>query len=224
LTERALLFNSLGLCHELNESVEDENIMFLPCLVSLPLICTGYDNYMNEMQGSSTNLVRSEDIEVLYYGNYNLRIRVLVRLLQTRVDITNAIGALIPLLKYRDNLTPLLAIELLQRAGANAAPAMPALRDLLLDDRDFSTRGAAARMLAQLGEPAVPHLVYVLQVGDRTAVTLAARSLSEIGRRASNAIPALRQRLNNDSSEEMRTLLRRAIKSIGGEEKSAMPQ
>jgi hypothetical protein len=101
----------------------------------------------------------------------------------------------------------------LQRMGAGAAPAAPALAAALDDDNGL-VRMESAEALFRIGEPAVPLLVAALSSPRAETRVLAARTLGRIGLSASPALPALRAAAENDQTPDMRDAASFAIALI----------
>jgi HEAT repeat protein len=86
------------------------------------------------------------------------------------------------------------AASALEMMGERAAPAIPALIQLLQDPKaNSSTRGKAADALGKIGEKAVDALIKLLEdpEGDVESKRYAARALGPIGPQARRAVPSL---------------------------------
>jgi len=91
---------------------------------------------------------------------------------------------------------PDIAVWILSRVGTSAEPAMPELLRALTGGRQglFS-----AEALSNIGKPAVPGLVKILEKSEPEAQANAAHALGLIGERAKPAIPALIKSLQNSN-------------------------
>jgi HEAT repeat protein len=86
------------------------------------------------------------------------------------------------------------AVSALIALGPKAKPVVPALIDVLHNDKDKYLRRGAATAFGRIGpaaKAAVPALAEALQAEDYDLVSAAARSLGEIGPDARDAVPAL---------------------------------
>ncbi len=115
------------------------------------------------------------------------------------------------------------AISSLAEIGEPAVPALiDALRyDEIWPDSRHSIAWMAARALADIGDPAVPALTKALTVG-YTRYS-AANALFMMGEPARDAIPALIQALNQDSSPRVRRKAARALGRIGEPVEDVVP-
>jgi HEAT repeat protein len=109
---------------------------------------------------------------------------------------------------------------------AKEAIPVPSLIDAL-GDRDFGVRGMAAWVLGEIGpraEPAVPALVKALTVNDVWMRTASAPALVKIlGTKATMAIPALIDGVENEDDVDDREEILQAIQTMGRTAKAALP-
>jgi HEAT repeat protein len=127
------------------------------------------------------------------------------------------------------------AAEALGRIGPAAAAAVPALGEALVQDevvqgQEGSLQWEAAWALGQIGAPAVPTLVEVLQDGRARQLRLAAMAVGQIGPAAARAVSALvwvlrREDWDVEGEEEWRGRVHaaEALGQIGPAAASAVP-
>ena len=105
-------------------------------------------------------------------------------------------------LKGTDHKAREQAIEALSVLGPKAKTAVPALADALnalgsdFSDDNRRMRANTLAAIGEIGEPAVPALVKVLQGADTLNAFDAAKALGHIGSGAKDAIPALIEALS----------------------------
>jgi HEAT repeat protein len=106
----------------------------------------------------------------------------------------------------------------MRRFGPRAAPAVPALREVVGSSFDVEYRVAVMKALQRVGiaaVPALPALVPALKDPDPRVREEAARVLGRFGRHARFALPALRGALD-DPDNMVRKAVSEAILNIGG--------
>lgn len=101
------------------------------------------------------------------------------------------LAELVAKLRVHDERKP--AVDELKKLGPAAAPAIPALMELLLQRRtDSHTAGAAREVLSTIGPVAIPNLTAALRDStDSRDQALIASTLGEIGIEAQSALPVL---------------------------------
>lgn len=130
----------------------------------------------------------------------------------TKQKPTGKVQALMTLLEEGDEAERVMAANSLAKLGTKAAPAAELLAGLLTDF-NRKVRVAASRALGAIGASAVPHLIEVLDGGDRDAVIGAATALAEIGPAAKGALKALEKQANHED-EDARKAVRAAIAAV----------
>ncbi len=139
-----------------------------------------------------------------------------------------AVAALVENLTDRDKQAWSNAMGALASIGPDAADAIPALIECL-DGSASGGRGGrdgeqmtlrAAYALTQIGKPAIPPLIKILENGDKDSRAGAAMALGGMGAEAAEAIPALVANLGHEDDD-----IRQAIANgLGGIGPVAVPQ
>ena len=115
-----------------------------------------------------------------------------------------------------------MAIKALEKFGAAAAPAIPALEKVVTGDQGSYLQLVAAHALAAIGEPALESLIVCLGQDDTTLRYVAANAIIEIGPAASAAVPALVRALEESETASAYTFFN-ALGSIGPGASQAVP-
>jgi HEAT repeat protein len=126
--------------------------------------------------------------------------------------------ALIGGLAQDDERTTIVAMETLTRlSSADVAPACPAIRDALLNSKEWSNKRfrmeCGFRIFESLGAAAVPFLTEIIERGDKGLKRLSITSLGKIGPPAQAALPILRE-VAEKSGFLLRDLASQALKKI----------
>jgi HEAT repeat protein len=129
-------------------------------------------------------------------------------------------GALAPLLRDPDAKVRRMAIRAWGRIRPNPAVSVPVLSGVLRD-ADPSMRTEALNILTEIGKPAVPTLVRLLQRED--VVYWCCVALGEIGPDAAEAAPALVDVLNTNRQPEVRREAALALGAIGPSSSASVP-
>lgn len=136
-----------------------------------------------------------------------------------------AVPVLIEALKDKEGVVQSRAVGALGKLGPAAKAAAPALIALVKDkDKDFATRGNAARTLGQIGaasKTVVPVLIEALADEDEYVRTKAAEALGDIGPAARDAVPALRQALQKNKDKAFVPAI--IVEALGRIGKPAVP-
>jgi vesicle coat complex subunit len=135
---------------------------------------------------------------------------------------SQAVPALIKLLKHKDENIRIVAIAILGQIGEGATEAIPLLEEVLKDRREENedSRIMVVDALGKImGQAAVPALIAALKDQDSLVRTEAASALGQIGQ---PAVPALIAALK-DQDSEVRSQAALALGQIGKEAKDAVP-
>jgi HEAT repeat protein len=118
-----------------------------------------------------------------------------------------AVPALIKALKDRDTFVRRFSARALGGIGPDAASAAPALTAALSDSRK-EVQNAAARALAKIGPSGVTALIGVIRDDAKDAMTRrqAIESLSNAGRAAHDAVPALTELLKEKTGKNKKKM------------------
>lgn len=116
------------------------------------------------------------------------------------------------------------AVDILRGCAGDAKAAIPALCELLGKEKVTNVRGQCAFALQDICEQvdarsakvAVAPLAKALQDRDNEVRLLAAGALGAMGRRAKDAVPALKKLLLTDRDDEVRLEAAGALASITG--------
>ena len=106
-------------------------------------------------------------------------------------------------------------IRPVEALGKKGPEGIPALLEVLKDDKDWRVRRTAAFALARIGPEAIPALAKALQDEDTSVRRFAADALSMKGPEAKEAVPALTEALQ-DEDETVRWSAARALERIKG--------
>jgi hypothetical protein len=131
--------------------------------------------------------------------------------------VETLVRAVIPLIEDSHSTTRSLAVELLRRVGKESRPAIPALVRVL-GDREGCAGLLAVPALANLGEASVLPLTEALNEKNIIARQLAATALGRIGRKAKEALPALKKAMDAEKHDIVRERLDTAIKKISADD------
>ena len=110
----------------------------------------------------------------------------------------------------------------LGRIGPAAQLAIPSLMESLAFDESPAVRDAAETALAEIGKPAVPALVHLLEDQEAELRQRAAGSLGQMTIQAKSAVPQLEARLD-DAHPEVRYTAARALWQITGKAEKGLP-
>jgi hypothetical protein len=117
-------------------------------------------------------------------------------------------------LTHPDADTASVAARILERLGPGAEPAIPALQNAVLEQKNPNLSAITA--LGKIGAPAVPALTYIFERGNTICMLFAASALGEMGETGRAALPVLRAATHN-TDLNTKQAAKRAIKKIGGE-------
>ena len=113
-------------------------------------------------------------------------------------------------------------VTALGRIGPAAQLAIPWLVESLAFDESPAVRDAAETALAEIGKPAVPALVHLLDDQEAELRRRAAGSLGQMKAQAKSAVPQIEARLK-DADPEVRYTAARSLWQITGRAEAALP-
>jgi HEAT repeat protein len=134
---------------------------------------------------------------------------------------SQAVPALIKLLKHQDENIRIVTIAILGQIGEGATEAIPLLEEVLKDRREENenSRIIVVDALGKMGQAAIPALIAALKDQDSLVRSQVASALGQIGQ---PAVPALITALK-DQDIWVRYQAASALGQIGEEAKNAVP-
>lgn len=132
--------------------------------------------------------------------------------------------SMIKVLGYTDEECHLIDRMGFEVLGTNAAPAVPALTDLLNKNEDLDVQGEAVMALGRIGpaaQDAVPDIIKCLQGTNQYAALFAPTTLAKIHKQPELVIPALIHNL--EAYKHKPVHVRRIIQAIGDFGEQATP-
>jgi HEAT repeat protein len=138
------------------------------------------------------------------------------------VDATSALGALVVAFKDDNVKVRVAAVDAVRSIGpeVNTKTTIPALIDVLKNDKNEEVRRLAAKALGREGlEPktVVPALTDALKDGDAGVRKYAVFGLKIHGKDAKSAVPAVIDVLKNDKNEEVRCIAADTLGKVGAD-------
>ena len=134
---------------------------------------------------------------------------------------TARVDALIQKLKSREDRERYKAIKALQKMGADARAAIPALTEVARSDSEEDLRDLAQKCLATIRDailpiPDVNVLIQSLKSREESERYTAIKALKKMASHAKAAIPALTEVAQNDSERELREMAKKCLDAING--------
>ena len=153
---------------------------------------------------------------MLTHESTEIRSAAIAALTKISPDAATAVPPLIRSLEDSDWAIRRDASLALGSFGSEARAAVPILFRMLDSEEDTDSARGALRAIDDADQEAVPILIEGLKSDDRRLRYYAVSLLRKVGPPAQDALPALRQILEDDDSGRMQDFVRRAIETIEG--------